>query len=131
SCARRRRLIGTAGDRRGLVVVANGLDRRLIERCNHDVDPRRIHQAQSLILKIEEPVTQFRPHMGAERLRVAERVLDREVILERDFSLHAFSKEQWMRWGRRGAPSLCADKLAVASLRRGFAPGLAAAKFEA
>ena len=96
-----------------------------------EIDNPAFMPEPNYILKIEEPVTQFRPHMGAERLRVAERVLDREVILERDFSLHAFSKEQWMRWGRRGAPSLCADKLAVASLRRGFAPGLAAAKFEA
>ena len=41
---------------------------------------------------------------AAERLRIAERGLDREMILERDFSLHGFPLETTMRRWRR----LCA-----------------------
>jgi hypothetical protein len=66
--------------------------------------PRFIHQAQALVLEIQEAVAQLASDMGAERLRVAERGLDREVILERDFSLHVASRTTVLR-GRNYARS--------------------------
>jgi hypothetical protein len=43
-------------------------------------------------MKIEQPVSQLGPHVRSEWLRIAKRGFDREVILERDLSLHAFSR---------------------------------------
>jgi hypothetical protein len=37
-------------------------------------------------------VTPFSPNMGAEWLRIAKGGFDCEMILERDFPLHAFSR---------------------------------------
>jgi hypothetical protein len=53
---------------------------------------------------------QLSPDVGAERLRIAERGLGREMILERDFSLHVSSRRND---GTRGR--LCADSIKLAS----------------
>jgi hypothetical protein len=71
--------------------IGDCLDGRGIERRDHDLDAGVIHQPQPLVLEVEEARTQFRPHMGAEDLRIAERGHGREMILERDFSLHISS----------------------------------------
>jgi hypothetical protein len=68
--------------------IGDRLDGRGIERRDHDLDAGGIHKSQPLVLEIEEARTQFRPHMGAEDLRIAERGRGREMILERDFPLH-------------------------------------------
>ena len=56
---------------------------------------------------------QLGPDMGAERLRIAERGLDREMILERDFSLHGSSGNDNHAW-----TGLCADSGWLASTGR-------------
>ena len=50
-----------------------------------------IHQAQPLVLKVEEARPQRRPHMRAEHFGIVERGRGREVILERNLSLHISS----------------------------------------
>ena len=70
--------------------VGDGLDRRRVERRDHDLDAGFVHQAQPLVLEVQQRGPQLGPDMGAEQLRIAERGLDREMILERDFSLHVF-----------------------------------------
>jgi hypothetical protein len=71
------------------------LDGGGIERRDHDFDAGGIHEPQPLVLEVEEARPQFRPHMGAEDVRIAECGLGREVILERDFSLHIPSDDDY------------------------------------
>ncbi len=116
--------VGTLGDlpRQDVVCLAGHLCRpfdigyRLdgggIERRDHDFDAGGIHEPQPLVLEVEEARSQLRPHMGAEDLRIAERGLGREMILERDFSLHIPSGRRLWRAG------LCADSTARASAAR-------------
>jgi hypothetical protein len=54
--------------------------------------PEGVHQPQTLVMKIEQPVSKLGPHVRSEWLRIAKCGFDREVILERDLSLHAFSR---------------------------------------
>jgi hypothetical protein len=57
--------------------------------------------------------------MGAERLRIAERGLDREMVFQRDFSLHGSSS----RYYREAAePCQCSAALLVGS-RASACPG--------
>ena len=51
-------------------LVSGSLDGRGIERRDHDLDAGGIHKPQPLVLEVEEARTQFRPHMGAEDLRI-------------------------------------------------------------
>ena len=106
---RRKDVVGPAGDLRGLFRIDDALNRRRIERRNHDLDAGCVHQAQTLILKVQKPVPQFRPHMGTERLRIAERGFDREMILERDFSLHVLSRNNNDALDKTRT-GLCADR---------------------
>src|ERR1700730_2817573 len=85
-------VVGPVGDLRRLLGIGDALNRRRIERRDHDLDAGAVHQTQTLILKVQKPVPQFPPHMGTERLRIAERGFDREMILERDLSLHVLSR---------------------------------------
>ena len=64
------------------------LDGRRIQRRDHDLDAGFVHQPQALVLKVQKTMPQLGPHVAAERLRVSEGGLDREMILERDLSLH-------------------------------------------
>jgi hypothetical protein len=88
----RENIVGLARHLDGTLLVGDGLDRRSVQRRDHDLDAGLVHQAQALVLEIEQAMPQLAPDMGAERLRIAERGLDREVILERDFSLHVSSR---------------------------------------
>ena len=69
--------------------VWNRLHGRRVERDDHDLHARRIHQAQPLVLEIGQPRTEFLPHMRAEHLRVGQRRLDGEMFFQRDLALHA------------------------------------------
>src|SRR4051812_22348921 len=62
---------------------------RCIERGDHDLDARGVHQAQPFALKIREPGPKLLPRMPAEYLRVTERRLNGEMFLKRDLALHA------------------------------------------
>src|SRR5262249_6800455 len=73
--------------------IGDALNGWRIERRNHDLDAGCVHQPQTLVLKVEEPVPQLAPYVGTERLRIAEGGFDREMILERDFSLHVLPRK--------------------------------------
>ena len=70
--------------------VADRLHGRRIERQDHDLDARGVHQAQALVLEVRQPRPELAPHVRAEHLRVRERGSDGEMFLERDLALHAF-----------------------------------------
>jgi hypothetical protein len=53
--------------------------------------------------------------MRTERLRIAQRGFDREMILERDLSLHVFSRKQSDALDKARS-RLCADLKALASI---------------
>ena len=49
-----------------------------------------VHQAEALVVEVEQAVLQLRLVVGRhEGQRVAQRVLDREMLLQRDLALHA------------------------------------------
>ncbi len=72
---------------RGLDVV-DRLHRRRVQRQDHHFDAVLIHLAQAGVLHVDQAMAQFRPHMRAEHLRIAERRFDGDVFLERDLALH-------------------------------------------
>ena len=57
----------------GALDIGDRLNGRRIERRDHDLDAGGIHQPQPLVLEVEQPLPQLRPHMRAEDLRIAER----------------------------------------------------------
>ncbi len=69
--------------------VMDRLHGRRIERDDHDLHARGIHQAQALVLEVGQPRPELLPHMRAEHFRVGQRRLDGEVFFERDLALHA------------------------------------------
>src|SRR5262249_19780236 len=112
---------GLARHRDGALDVVDRLDRRRVERDDHDLDAGGVHQAQPLVLEVDEARPQLRPYMRSENLRVPERGRGREMVFERNFSLHspsghggaapadyARTARSWP--GRSAALSACAER---------------------
>ncbi len=81
-------VIGFFGDFNRAFGIVDRLHRRRVERQDHHLDPVLVHFLQPHVLDVEQAGPELVPHMRAEHLRIAERGLRCEVLLERDLSLH-------------------------------------------
>ena len=73
----------------GLVLIGYRLHGRSIQGKQHHLDAVGIHLPQPTVLDVKQPCLQFRPvRLGGKPGAVLERLLDREMLFESDFSMH-------------------------------------------
>jgi hypothetical protein len=68
----RQDIVCFARDLRSQFRFVDGLHGRRIQRDDHDLDSGLVHEPESLVLKIKQPVAQFGPNGCSKRLRIAE-----------------------------------------------------------
>jgi hypothetical protein len=81
----RQRIVGTPGGFDGSAGIGDCLDGRGIQREDRPDDAVAIHLGETAVTKVEQLVLKIAPGAGnGVLLGVAERLLEREVLLERD-----------------------------------------------
>lgn len=88
------KVVGAFGHLVRLAHIGDGLDRRSIERKDHPLYSVTIHQAQPLLMDVEEPSFQLRPMIRWNKAgQIAERFVNGEMFFERDFALHGLCQQ--------------------------------------
>jgi hypothetical protein len=93
------KVVGAAGDVGRAPRIRNGLDRRGVERQEHELHAAAVHLAQAVLLDVQDPLLKLGPDRVAEEsLRIVERFGDREMLFQANLAFHAPTSLEFGAW---------------------------------